>query len=144
MNDLAQLIVGNVMSTPAITIDLDASLDAAHAVLERHHIRHVAVTEQGHLVGILSDRDLLRHLSPFIGTLSERQQDISTLRRHVHQIMTRNPFTTRRDASLKDALAVLLQHRVSCLPVQDAHGQLVGMITLRDLLAALARHLEQG
>lgn len=142
MDDLAQLIVGNVMSTPAITIDLDASLDAAHTLLEQRHIRHVAVTEHGHLIGILSDRDLLRHLSPFIGTLSERQQDLSTLRRHVHQIMTRNPFTTHRDASLKDALAILLQHRISCLPVLDPHDQLVGMITLRDMLAALARHFE--
>lgn len=144
MDDLERLLVGNVMSAPAITIDLDTTLDAVHELFEKRRIRHVAVTEHGHLVGILSDRDLLRHLSPFIGTLSERQQDISTLHRHAHQIMTRNPHTTRQDAPLKDALAIVLQQRISCLPVLDAHEQLVGVITLRGMLSALARHLDPG
>ncbi|HEX5757397.1 MAG TPA: CBS domain-containing protein [Arenimonas sp.] len=144
MDAMARLRVGNVMSTPAHTVDVDQSLESVHALFERLRIRHAPVTEHGKLVGVISDRDLLRHLSPFLGTLSERQQDLGTLRKHVHQAMTRNPVTIANDAPLAEALDALLLHRISCLPVLDLRGNLVGILTLRGVLSAVAQHLAGG
>lgn len=144
MPRLAQLTVANVMSAPAVTVDIDATLQQVHDLLERRRIRHLPVTERGQLVGIISDRDLLRHLSPFLGTLSERAQDLATLRKHAHQVMTRNPVTVAHDAPLLDALELLLLHRISALPVLDLRGHLAGMMTMRDALAAMARLLAEG
>lgn len=141
MDALSQMVVGSVMRAPAHTVDVDLSLEDVHALFERLRIRHAPVTEHGKLVGVISDRDLLRHLSPFLGTLSERQQDLGTLRKHVHQAMTRNPVTIASDAPLAEAIASLLTHRVSCLPVLDLRGHLVGIVTLRDVLGAVSRHL---
>ena len=143
MEALARLQVANVMSAPVLTVDLDASLEQVHELFERRRIRHAPVVEHGQLVGIVSDRDLLRHVSPFIGTISERQQDLSTLKRHAHQVMTRNPVTIAEDAPLAEAIDALLLHRISCLPVLDLRGHLVGLLTLRDVLKAVARSLSQ-
>jgi CBS domain-containing protein len=53
-------LVEQIMSAPVITIDCGRSLKDADELMDRHHIRHLAVTKEGRIVGVLSVRDLLR------------------------------------------------------------------------------------
>jgi signal-transduction protein with cAMP-binding, CBS, and nucleotidyltransferase domain len=57
---LAATTAGQIMSAPLITIDRMRSVAEADELMSRHNIRHLAVTEQGRVIGILSVRDLLR------------------------------------------------------------------------------------
>ena len=57
--DLTQATVGSIMSSPIITIDINRSGMKANELMSDHHIRHLAVTEDGTIVGIISVRDLL-------------------------------------------------------------------------------------
>jgi acetoin utilization protein AcuB len=86
---------------------------------------------------VISDRDLLRALSPYVGTLSETTRDSATLKKRAHQIMTRSPVTLRADASLADAVQLLLDRRVSCIPIVDEGFRAVGIVSWRDILRSL-------
>jgi acetoin utilization protein AcuB len=90
------------------------------------------------LCGVISDRDLLRAISPYVGTVSENARDSATLKKRAHQIMTRAPVTLSADASVADAIRLFIDHRVSCIPVVDEKLGAVGIVSWRDILKLLA------
>ena len=114
------LKVRDLMTTPIVTIGMDDTLRTAQRVFDRHKFHHLVVLENGKPVGVLSDRDLLKHVSPFVGALlSERPRDSATLRRRVHQMMTRKLVTVGPDVCATAAALRMKDHNVSCLPVMD-------------------------
>ncbi len=130
-----QLTVRDLMTGPVVTVSMDDGLFQVQHIFQARRFHHLIVTEKDKPVGVLSDRDLLKNLSPFIGVrLTERAQDINTLKRRVHQIMTRKLISIAPDASAMEAARLMLRERVSCLPVIAPDGQLVGILTSRDLL----------
>lgn len=92
------------------------------------------VVEHDKLIGIISDRDLLKSLSPYMGTAAEKERDVIILNRRAHQIMTRDPITLLPDAEAQDAASVFNEHDVSCIPVVDEGNTLLGVLSWRDLL----------
>jgi len=124
------------MTTHAVSVTMDASLQKIREIFEHSRFHHLVVTEEHTVRGVISDRDLLKHISPFIGNkLMERPSDVNTLKKRAHQIMHRQPVTVRHDASAVDATRLLLNHGVTCLPVVDQHDRFVGIVTWRDLLS---------
>ena len=75
---------------------------------------------------MLSDRDLLKAISPRIATAAETDKDRSTLNKKVHQIMTRKPVVVKPQDSVYDAIDLINKHGVSCLPVVDGDNRPVG------------------
>ena len=71
-----------------------------------------------------------------IGNMMERPQDRRTLDMRVHQIMSRNLHTIEPGASVQVAADRMIAAGVSCLPVVDAEGKPLGIVTWKDLLAA--------
>jgi acetoin utilization protein AcuB len=90
------------------------------------------------LCGVISDRDLLRALSPYIGTASENARDTATLNKRVHQIMSRQLVTLPPEATVAEAVKVFLEHRVSCIPVVGPGFKAVGIVSWRDILKSMA------
>lgn len=129
--------VDRIMTRGTITIGMDDGVYKVRDLFKEHAFHHLLVVENGQLVGVISDRDLLRNVSPFIGKLSERSEDAATLNRRVHQIMTRKPITISPETDVKEASRVMLEHRVSCLPVVKNDGRVAGIVTWRDLLGGL-------
>lgn len=137
------MLVRDAMTPKPMTISMDATLDDARVTLHELGVHHLLVVDQGVLVGVVSDRDVLRNISPFVGQTSERPQDVAVERRRVHQFMTRRPVTVGPDADLFGAARMLQEGRFSCLPVVDEGQRPVGILTVRDLLTYALRHLEQ-
>jgi len=129
--------VSEIMTREVITIEVDEHLRKARHLFAQHGFHHLPVVEGRKLVGVISDRDLLRSVSPFISKLSERTQDMATLNRRVHQIMTRKLVTVSREATVEDAAQVMLENHVSCLPVVTEDRRAAGIVTWRDLMRAL-------
>jgi acetoin utilization protein AcuB len=129
--------VDQIMTHEITTVGMDDDVHRVRELFEDHGFHHLLVVERGKLVGVISDRDLLRNVSPFIGKWSERSQDMATLHRRVHQIMTRKPVTIGREMQVEEAARVMLEHRVSCLPVVREDGRPVGIVTWRDLVSGL-------
>ncbi len=127
--------VRDIMTTPVHTVDMDDSLLKVKQVFERIRCHHVVVLERDRVMGVVSDRDILRVVSPFVGNeMMERRQDLNTLKRRVHQVMSRDLVTIGADDTTEAATEIMLRDRVSCLPVVTEHLALLGIVTLRDLV----------
>ena len=131
--------LGVVMTTRLVTVETDDPLEVVKQIFDSVKFHHLLVVDAGKkLCGVISDRDLLRALSPYIGTASENARDTATLKRRVHQIMTRQPVTLPPEATLADAVKMFLEHRVSCIPVVGPGFKAVGIVSWRDVLKSLA------
>jgi acetoin utilization protein AcuB len=129
--------VQDIMSRDPVTVGMDDDLHRVKDLFELYRFHHLLVLLGDRLVGVISDRDLLRASSPFIGRASERPQDVATLNRRVHQIMTRNLVVVAPETPVEEAARLMLDKRVSCLPVVGTEGELLGIVTWRDQLRSL-------
>ena len=141
--------VKEVMTRDPITIDPEASLGTAMDVMRRKRIRHLPVIDDaGRLLGIITDRDLRQ--ATFAPALAEHLslgaqrhlrgigQTLEDLR--VKHAMTWVVVTTDPQATIARAAVMMFERRIGSLPVVE-DGKLVGILTERDLLLALAREL---
>ena len=125
----------DIMVTHVICVDIDDRLPDIKKTMESHEFHHLPVTENGKLIGIISDRDLLRLISPFIDKISEQPRDLDTLNHAAHQAMTRQPIAVKADTSIEEILAWFKRVDISCLPVINDEEQIIGMISWRDLIS---------
>ncbi|WP_393938149.1 CBS domain-containing protein [Aeromonas rivipollensis] len=130
------MLIKEIMTTRVATVSMDDRLGVIKEIFAQAHFRHLLVLEEEVLVGVISDRDLLRALSPYLDTDAEMNRDTETLNRRAHQIMSRQPITISPESSLQAASAIMLEQHVSCLPVLE-NGALVGIVSWKDLLRVM-------
>lgn len=128
--------VSDVMSTRVVSVEMDDRLTIVKEILDSVPFRHLLVVEDEQLRGVISDRDMLRCLSPFIGTDAESARDKKTIDQRAHQVMTRSPITINSELLIVDALQMMLEHSIGCLPVID-NDKIMGIFTIYDGLKAL-------
>jgi len=128
--------ISEIMTTNVIRAQESTTVQEASDKFTEHGIHHIPVVDANdRLVGILSDRDVVRNISPFLGTEQEREQDLETMSLPVSSIMTTDPITITEDSRIDTASILLLEHNFSCLPVMDDDDDtLVGILTWKDLL----------
>ncbi len=126
--------VEEIMSKTVVTVELDDSLKVVKEIFDNTRFHHLLVIESEKLFGVLSDRDLLKALSPNIGTIAETARDAASLNKRVHQIMTRKPVTISKNAGISDAIHIFNHHNISCIPVVDDDRKPVGILSWRDIL----------
>jgi len=131
------LLVENWMSPKVITVDADDSMLDATKLLKEHNVRRLLVLEKGKLVGIVTDRDLKR-ASPSDATALEAHELLYLVANiKVREIMTRNPITVPYNYTIEEAAEILLQAKISGVPVVNKDGEVIGMITQTDLFNVL-------
>jgi len=130
-------MVVEIMSKTVVTVEMDDSLEVIKEIFDNTGFHHLLVVESDKLLGVISDRDLLKALSPNIGTLSETVRDLASLNKRAHQIMTRKAVTLGPDAAILDAIEIFNTHNISCIPVVDDQNKPVGIISWRDILKTL-------
>jgi len=133
--------VEDFMTKRIVTVGFDDTLATVREIFAESGFHHLLVVEGRELQGVVSDRDLLRSVSPFVDSVVETHRDKSTLSKRVHQIMSRAPITLSPDAELVDAVRVFLANRVSCIPVVDSDFAPVGIISWRDVMKTYAEVL---
>jgi CBS domain-containing protein len=127
----SQMTVDQLMSTALITVAAGENVSSADFDMKLARIRHVLVVDQrGHLVGLVSDRDLLRAMN--------RKGDRPI---RIADVMTPDPVTVQTGDPAHEALELLLERKIGCLPVEGDDGQLVGILTATDFLELAHRYL---
>jgi CBS domain-containing protein len=128
--------VGQFMSTDLFTVQPDDLIDLAASVMDWRHIRHVPVEDEaGRLVGLVTHRGLLHFLINRIG-----DKDLGAIT--VKEIMVPQPFTVSPSTPTLEAVEMMREHGVGCLPVLEG-DQLVGIVTSYDFLDASARLFQE-
>jgi acetoin utilization protein AcuB len=133
--------VRDVMSVPAAAVAPDDSLHVADGTMSLGGVRHLVVLSGGELVGVVSERDILRApglLAPVDGLAVDARAALRVLR--VGDVMSAPAITVRGDTPVAEAASLLVDNRVGCLPVLE-DGTPVGIVTTSDLLRAVARDL---
>jgi acetoin utilization protein AcuB len=129
--------VADWMTSNPITIDDDASIiDAVHLMKERN-VRRLPVMHKGKLAGIITDR-MLKDYSPGKATsLDTWEVHYLLSKTSVKEAMNPEPHTVTPDTKLTEAAKVIRDHKLYGLCIVDKKGDLVGILTIKDLIEAL-------
>ena len=122
--------VGTVMSIRIVSVEPGASVREAISKMMEEHIGAVAVCDGTHLVGIFSERDVLR--------LAAEGANFHDLR--VGDVMTTRLVTASSDTSIVDAAHLMGEHKIRHLPIVEGDN-LIGMIGIRDVLRTLVERV---
>ena len=126
------------MTPKVISVSPDTSLAAALRLMKEKKIRRLPVVSNGgKLVGIVSDRDL-KEVTPSRATTLDVWELHTVLDRiKISDVMTKKVVTTTPESTIERAALVMLEKRIEGLPVVDAKGTLVGILTEGDVFRAL-------
>lgn len=134
------MLVSNRMTRDPVAVSPGQSLAEALRLTREHRIRHLPVVEGGELVGIVSDRDIrLAMPSPLAAAGPESTALVSGT--PVSAIMAREVITIGPWDAVENAARLLHRHRIGALPVVDAHGRLLGILSETDVLDAFVELL---
>ncbi len=119
-----------IMSSPVVPMLESLTLTEAHLLFDQHGFRHFPViNDKGQLVGIVSDRDILRadlqrqHRSGLNGLLSE--------------IMQTRVLSAQPDTSIRHLAHAMYERHIGALPVVDDNNHLTGIVTRTDILGVI-------
>lgn len=130
------MFVEKWMSKPAVTISDSDSMHDAGKMMRQKRIRMLPVMKKGKLVGIVTDRDLKRASASDATSLEihELLYLLDTVK--VKEIMTKSVITVQVDHTLGETAELLLEKKISGVPVLDHRSELAGVITQSDLFKA--------
>ena len=120
------MLVRDVISRRLVTASAGDTVKVAVDLMASNRVGSVLVLESGRLAGIFTESDLVNPLHRG-GGLDDKLGDV----------MTRDPITVREDESLWKAVMLMVEHGIRHLPVVNAEGDLVGVLSIRDALRAL-------
>jgi len=129
------------MTGDVITIGAKTALPKAHQLMTSNNIRRLpVVNKDGQLIGIVTLADV-RGAEPSQATsLSIWELNYLLAKLQVKQIMTKDPITIAPTATIGEAARIMLDHKVSSLPVTDDTRRVVGIITESDIFRMIVRH----
>lgn len=126
------LLVGQFMTTKLLTVRPDDSMDLAASIMDWKRVRHVPVeNDEGELVGLVSHRSILKKI---VDGDDHKGTAIS-------EIMDLNPIFAGPKTTTVEAIQIMRDKRISCIPVVD-NGKLAGVITEFDLIKIASHVLE--
>lgn len=129
------MLVKNRMRPDPVAVSSSASIAEALRLVRQYRMRHIPVVDGGELVGIVSDRDLRLAMPSPLG--AERPEFVALVEgTPVEAIMARDVITAGPTDTLEDAAVRMARSRVGALPVVDAGGRLVGILSEADILRA--------
>jgi CBS domain-containing protein len=130
-------LVHEIMAEKIVTISEEDSLSTVEDIMTLGGVRHMPVVQAGRLVGVVSERDLLRaslsNLTEF-GS-EERRAFLHVV--EIRRVMSSPPITIAPDATVEAAAWEMAEHKIGCLPVVE-HEKLLGMVTETDVLRYFA------
>lgn len=111
----------------------DDTLAEASAKMWRQQTGSLLIMEEGRLIGIVTERDVLR-------TIGEGHDPKSV---SLRDVMTSDVVTVDADESVRDAARIMFDKWFRHLPVVDTGGEVVGIVSLRDLNGLVAQGMEE-
>lgn len=124
-----------IMTAPVFSIGTSTSIEEVTQIFTMKRFRHIPIVERaGGIVGLISDRDILRHRAA-IQRHNEHENN-----KTIETIMIREVLSARPSALIRDVAQVMLDERIGSMPILDASETLVGIITRSDIVRAVVRH----
>ncbi|MCA9605940.1 MAG: CBS domain-containing protein [Myxococcales bacterium] len=132
--------VADIMTEHVVTVSEEDSLDLVTQNLDRFRFRHIPVVDDKKVVGVVTERDLLRFAVSAMEqgpAATSKAFDLAS-RTFVASVMTRHPKTVAPQTPVTEAAAIMADARIGCLPVVTETGELLGIVTASDLLQLMS------
>ena len=126
------MLVGERMSQPVISVSPETPIHDALAMFKKEHIRRAPVVQDGKMVGIVTETDLLNASPSPVSTLSVWEMNYLLSKVTVNQVMSRQVISVAKDTPIEEAARILADNKLGGLPVLDG-GNVVGILTETDL-----------
>jgi CBS domain-containing protein len=126
-------VVREIMMGSPVTLKPDDTLDLANDVISLGRIRHIPVVEDGKLVGLLSERDLIGAAATQIFGLKQKSKSALLKSVLIKDVMKKRVITVKPETPIKEAAHLLADKKIGCVPVLS-EGSLVGLVTTTDIL----------
>lgn len=130
------MLIENIMNTDVVTLSPEDTLETAIRLIKEKRIRHIPIVLNGHLDGIISDRDV-KDCSP---SILHKEHEEYVLHTKIKEIMKHNVITAHPRDFVEEAAGMMAEHKIGCLPV-ISNNKLVGIVTESDLLHRLVELL---
>lgn len=130
--------VRELMQTRVVTVSVTERLSTVDDIMCLGGVRHMPVVHQGELVGVLSERDLLRASLSQIGSFNKETHRAFLHAIAIADVMSKPPITVGPEEDVRAAARVMARRKIGCLPVVVS-GVLIGLLTDTDLLGWIAR-----
>ncbi|HEX7670912.1 MAG TPA: CBS domain-containing protein [Polyangiaceae bacterium] len=134
--------VGELMSRDVLTLREDQDLHHLDAAMRLFKFRHMPVTDDRRLVGLITQRDVLRISASSLLPSAREQTDHLAKTFHVRDVMIRDVKTVNPETALSTAARLLLHEKLGCLPVVDQKNVVVGILTESDFVRFSLQVLE--
>lgn len=131
--------VSDWMTAHVITVNPDTPVTVAHHKMKEMGIRRLPVLDHDRLVGIVTIGDIREARPSDATSLTIWELNYLWAQLTVERVMTRNVLTIHPETSIFDAAQIMLDNKVSGLPVVDDSGKLVGMLTESDIFKMVVR-----
>ena len=125
------------MAEKIVTISADDRLSTVEDIMTLGHVRQMPVVHAGKLVGVVSERDLLRASLSNLTEFGSEQRRAFLQAVEIKRVMSTPPIVIHPEATAEEAALVMAEKKIGCLPVLDG-DELVGLVTETDLLRYFA------
>ncbi len=129
--------VRDIMRERVVTISAGDSLSTVEDIMRLGGVRHIPVVRAGSLVGVVSERDLLRVSLSNLVVVGNDERRAFLLDVEIARVMSKPPIVIEPEASVRQAARLMAEHKIGCLPVLE-DGSLVGIVTETDVLRYFA------
>lgn len=142
--------IKDIMTTEVITVSTDDSVEKCAKLLQEHNISGLPVTdENGHVVGMVTEGDLIRRASRikapgyleilggliYLGSPGKFVDELQrAMALEAGRLMSKNLISIKPDESLETAATLMVKNNINRLPVIDEEGSLVGIVARRDIM----------
>ena len=135
------MIIADRMKKNPATASPEMSISEASAKMKAEKVHRLPVLDDDrHLVGVISEKDILLAAPSPASTLSTYEINYLLSKLKVKNIMSRNPVTITRETTIEEAVRLMVENDLSCLPVMD-NGFLSGIVSKSDLFKILLEML---
>jgi CBS domain-containing protein len=135
--ELALRRVSEIMHRQVVTLSAKEKLDLTQDIMSLGRVRHLPVVDdQQHVVGVVSDRDLLAAALTNVLDFDPVSRRSFLRSIEVGEVMSKDVVTVGPDTALGEVARILVKRKIGCVPVVNKAGRLVGIATETDLIAA--------
>jgi CBS domain-containing membrane protein len=133
MKNGKQGVIKEIMAASPLTLRPEDTLDLANDLISLGRIRHIPVLDDGRLVGLLSDRDLIGTAASQIFGLKQKSKSALLKSVLIKDIMKKKVITVTSETKIGSAAHLMADKKIGCVPVMD-DGRLVGLVTTTNIL----------
>ena len=142
MDNISEITIGHIMTKDIIAAGPTNRFSQLFQFFSERNINHMPIVENGKLIGIISNKDIVRLLYKYV--ILQKRTDIAALDEELRIIdfMTKDVLTAKEETTIVEVKDMFGKQPFNCLPVVNAEGHLVGIVTPKDLMKMKIIHVD--